>query len=101
MLYCRSLKIKNTLVNRKEALHQVSDLQPGHGAEQLLHLVPGPVHAQTGQEEQTEEYLVSHNFYDDLLDILEKSKISLKIFASENVHLFQQAHSEHGSSISE
>ena len=52
-------------MNRKEALHQVSDLQPIHGAEQLLHLVPGPVHTQAGQEEQTEEHLVSHNFFYD------------------------------------
>ena len=44
---------------RKEAVYQVPDLEPRHGAEQLLHLLPGPGHAQTGQEEQTEEHLVS------------------------------------------
>ena len=71
----QSLRIMlNSLVNRKEALHQVSDLQPGHGAEQLLHFVPGPVHAQAGQEEQTEEHLVSQNFYDDK----EKAELVLK-----------------------
>ena len=44
---------------RKEAVHQVPDLEPRHGAEQLLHLLPGPGHAQAGQEEQTQEHLVS------------------------------------------
>ena len=44
---------------RKEAVYQVPDLEPRHGAEQLLHLLPGPGHAQAGQEEQTEEHLVS------------------------------------------
>ena len=44
---------------RKEAVYQVPDFEPRHGAEQLLHLLPGPGHAQTGQEEQTEEHLVS------------------------------------------
>ena len=55
----RMLYPNNDHYFRQEAVHQVHDLEPRHGAEQLLHLLPGPGHAQAGQEEQTQEHLVS------------------------------------------